>query len=197
MPGPTPLTATHRMELNMLCAGLNHQMRFLCHAVLVGGTWELENNGGYTNPTFDGAVDQVLNLFAQIYDAGEMTFGPATLAHYVSGAYFPIHTYNSSVVPVATGNVAPASQITYVFNSTLFEKIKIVAMETNEVAPQHQTAIAGLSADEAAIVNSVIAPTSDVDLGNWMRSRGNEAPDGFVGFTVSLNKRVRRDRGLV
>jgi hypothetical protein len=79
------------------------------------------------------------------------------------------------------------------FKNVINELFKSVWLETILVAPQKQGATSTPAAI-SAFMDSAINTSVPGNIGNWVESRGSEPLYRKISWTVSLNRRLRRDR---
>lgn len=197
MSGPTPVLSTHRIQFPYTVDGLPHKVHFYVNAYEVASVWKLTNIGGFSDPGFHAAVDQIEELLAPAFQVTISEFGTSILQVLDDGAYFPVATYSGGGAPTSTDPYTKAGQATSTFYAEDFSQVDFMLLETTETFFGHVTNIPDLSSTFEDITNNIITPTAAAHLGNWMRSRSSDGIQSFIGWTLGLNRKARRNRGMV
>lgn len=199
MPGPTPISAPYRVTFNYTVDGLSHNMRQYCDAqpdILDSTGWALVGHSLLGNPGLSVAAQAVWALLQPMYEAVVASFNGAVLEQRVGVAYVPIASYFTGSTPTNTG-YNKAAQNTFFFYGPSRNIHKLVLFENAFGAPVKVTSLGGLPADLLAIVNSCSSPSGAFDIGNWAMDRAGQTGMTWVSYVSSLNRKVRRRRGLV
>lgn len=192
----TEIGATHQLDIRYQVVGLNHVLQMRCNGYGTGiGVDQL-----ITTP--DGligaqdAADDVFSLLSPIYKASETSFLGWTLQEYVDGAYYPVSDGSTAVTPSSSTGYNIASQGTFTFRNDAFKLVKFVLMELN-VGSFDNFPYASLNANLQSLVDSLSGQAVD-DIGRWWEGRdGRRSEKSFHLLTTTLNRKLRRARGLV
>jgi hypothetical protein len=194
--GPTPILATARLSLTMIAQGFTHHMRLRCNtAGFVGGTWLIAQSSGSTIAVQD-AADMVFALLGPLYKSTQASFPGWQLDAYASGAYNPLATGATAVVPSDTSVGQIAQQATFTFRDDNFKKVRLIMLE-GRVTPAAKYSYAELGGAYLDLVNSIL-DESDAGIGSWFCGRGDAPVNtlSFLSLVTSYNKSLRRKRGL-
>lgn len=193
---PTPIQTTHVLSFGYTIQGLTHHQHCYVDAQASGDPtgFELLGRGSSPEPMTD-AIDEWEDIVGPMLGTGTAAAG-VTLYHIVSGALIPIY---SGAIPTITpgGGLQITGQQTMFFRDGLNLPFKFTIFETNYLAPFHNTS--PLSGDIGAVAAAFIADMlngANGHLGAWMHSRSDSTDLRYIAMTVSLNRRLRRDRGL-
>jgi len=196
MPGPTLITASHRIEIQITGGSNLHRKRWYVDAVASGDA----DGFDFSTPELGGSVGMSVALAAffplirAIFSA-DMTLGNVILQEYFGGAYFPVGSAPLSNVGTAAGTFKVAQQTTIKWNDTAFKKVNDVFLETPNPYVGRIISAGLLPAGLLAYTNDVLDPTSG-HSGSWIRSRGNRAIRSFIAATYDSNDKVRRAAGI-
>lgn len=197
----TTLGAVGRIVIPYTFSGISHALRvYVRNPQVVGGTYNInsrtldENDEDWTL-----CADDLATAFS--YVAGtDWVFGQARL-ELRDGLLWSIGALHTlSMTNHAVSSAPYATQFTLVLRDILFRKVKVVALETVPLWLNHDVSWAGMvNANEKAFAreflsNHVLTHAPYI----WMVGRGNQYLNltGFVGATASVNRRIRRRRGL-
>ena len=195
----TPLSALGRITQPYTINGITHKARvYVRNPQLVGSVWMINSRTTDANDVVwtDAALAWAQSIGSVTPTAG--TFGTALLETRSGSVWTTVDTYTPTVT-TQTGSTNVAGQITLVLRDVLFHKVKVVVMEGNETYPQHLVSPTGGDSTFDGFINEYL-PTfaGTTPLYKWLVGRGNQylstAP--FVGATVTLNRKIRRRRGL-
>ena len=194
-----PLSATGRIVLTYADAGLSHKVHYFCRGITaVGGTFNINTYSVDANDlAWHDAVTATAS-YVNLMLSANRTWEPARLEKFVSGVWQLVDVYSFSST-AGGGTLQPATQQTYTFLDKQYHKVKIVLLDTIKTAPQHFATPTGGDANFDTFIAAHIPGSAGAgDPGNWMVSRGNQylASSPFIACTVTLNRRVRRRRGL-
>lgn len=197
---PQPFTATKRIHWQYTIGGLTHDAHLFCKGV--GGS-----AGSHTLTYRDAsvvavqiAVNNLATTWSQLMPTG-FAFSDFKLESLVGVSWTLLDAYTPTFTDGSAGSSAVASQVTMVLRDTNPFPIKVVLLEGNVAPPQHYV-------NEPSV--PIGAQRNFVDLFThfgvnanrpfeWVVSRAENyiaASGEFVGITTTLNRRVRRDRGL-
>lgn len=194
----TSLSATGRITIAYVYSGFTHKCRgFVRGLAPVGGSYNINSRTLDANDiVWTDAASALAGAMSNILTTSH-TYAGATLEQWDGTVWVP-RAVSSPTPGLSAGTVYPATQVTVVLRDLNLKKVKIVVMETNEISPQHF--VAGTAGDTN--FDNFLAPflssTATAAPFNWLVGRGNQylnvAP--FVGATVTLNRKLRRRRGL-
>ena len=192
---PEPDIATARITLTYTWNGLSHKMRapsrFSNPSTPASGlqTW-----------AFAGVVAASVAaqaLWDNVRETMQNDVSPATyiLEQNFSGVFIPVDGGTLTGDGLQATDTTPAAQYTMTFKDTANQKLKLVEMEMMLAPPQKITDFVTPNINNA-LIRDVINPTANSSVGNWICSRDALQITRCVGAVVSLNKKLRRARGL-
>lgn len=194
---PQPYTASGRLTLEIAISGLVHKMRLPCdlHApgsspqtltVFVGG-------GGFVLAST--AAQQLWTLLQPFYNTA---IAPPTyvVEQNSGGVFVPLESAALSGNGTNSGANQLCSFFTMTFKSAANHKLKFVMPEHIVGALETLTYPTGNSSLDALLLDFTVT-TGASDIGNWVRTRGDERITRIIKATNSYNKRIRRSRHLV
>ena len=195
-----PLLAEGRMILPYTVDGLPHKMfAYLRNPQPVGGTYNVNSRTLDANDQpWKNCAEAWFQSVSYLFSGTLTASGDILLQRFIDNVWQPTETY-TPVTSNAAGSYKPGTQVTVVLRDSAFKQIKIVMLETSEISPQHFIQIAG---GDAAFDNMIKQFTSTATISPapyiFMVSRGNRYINTtpFIGATVTLNRKVRRARGL-
>jgi len=196
MPGPTPITSTHRLTLTLTSLSFQHKMRFYCDAfaaLLSPSGYELHAVVGADRDVADVA-EQVFTDIAPLYAVGQATFDSWLLEEHASGAYIFTAGGSITTVPSGSGSNTPGMEAYYIFKTATNKYLKVLLPEAKFGLPQRITSLSGLGAFGTFATDMTVGGTGS--LADVLKSRGDEAPNRFLSFVESTNRRFRRRRGI-
>lgn len=195
----TPLSALGRIVFPYTISGLTHVFHaYVRNPQVTGGQWKINTRATDANDlNWEDAADALEATLANNMPTGA-TAGTAILQTRTGSLWLPqsFHT-----VPTWSPGASskPAVQVTIVLRDINFKKIKVVVLEGIEPAPEHETSPAGGTTNLQNLVKQFLSTFTVTNAPyNWMVGRGNQYINtaGFVGTTITLNRKVRRARGL-
>lgn len=192
--GPTPITAPHQLDIEYTVDGKTHLCQLRCSAVLVSGSYELEDYGGGTTPVA-GFVASFVALAAPLFKTTS-TFDIWTLQQYNTGAYIPIATGSIGSAGSGTGANSLTSQMTFTYKDGLYNDVKIVLLEGAGITVPYKAAQTALGGAFATFANAFMDLSAGA-MGSIVRSRANSIITAQRFLTTSLNRTLRRERGLL
>lgn len=194
-----PMAATGRIRVHYTISGLTHTVSVFCRNVQ-------NQSGSYfiNSRTLDEndvpwiyAADRLVNSLQAIMPAG-VTYSVAELQEY-DGLIWTTTDTHALTPAEAFGTSVPAGQLTLTFRDKTNYHVKLVVMETQEAPGAKVISPTGGDSDLDALV---AAWTSTVGNANdpfaWAVGRSNQylAASPFISATVSLNRKLRRARGM-
>ncbi len=195
----TPLSATGRLTAQYVISGKTHKWHAYCRNIqAVGGSFNINSRTLDANDLVWTAVaDRLGAVLNNMLPVGA-TYASFLLEKFISPVWVVQDVRTVTCTPSSTV-AALATQNTIVFRDTQLHKVKVVLLETIEVAPQHfVTPTGGDSAFDSFIGFFLSTASVPEDPYNWMVGRSNQYlnTQPFVGATVTLNRKMRRVRGL-
>lgn len=195
----TTLSATGRITIPYSYSGINHKARFYCRGIqAVGGSFNinsrtLDANDIVWTDAAQAAAQCVNNYLGIVANIGQAVLEKLIGGLWQAQAYF-------TVTPIGTtGGQQATSQLTIVLRDRLAHPVKVVFLEGKQVPPQHWATPFGGDADLDNVVHYLVDTTLSANSPfAWMVGRSNQYLNDtpFVGATVSLNRKLRRRRGL-
>ena len=190
---PTPITANGRLLLSYTLNGLAHKTEVRC---------SINNPAGPSPYLLDqilgGTVDahaaaaQYDALISPYYNTATV-FGAWTLYLRSGTLYVPLDSWASTAVGTGTSGALDGAQLTWFFRDPNQKPLKIIWIEGDFAVPQK--ILAFTSGPGKNFVDSMLSPASG-NLGSWVRARNNTPPGRFVSYVTSLNRKIRRLRGV-
>jgi hypothetical protein len=191
---PVPYSASGRLDIIYVVSGKLHKTSFPVDIAPVSGIYYLFNRVTLAFDTLAYAVaSNIWGGIRDLYNTG------------VAAATYELFTRSgTSFIPVESGTCAGGAgssgtasaltgELTMTFKNVINELFKSVWLETILVAPQKQGATSTPAAI-SAFMDSAINTSVPGNIGNWVESRGSEPLYRKISWTVSLNRRLRRDR---
>lgn len=195
----TPLIPTARIRFPTVEGGLTHVSHFYVrNATAVGSTWNIN-----TRATDANDLDWV-NAAQGLADALSYAYGTARTAGAVSleqlsgGVWVPL-AFTTVTLTNKVGGGLDAEQITMTFRDKTNKKVKVIILEGNQAPPQHLVDPAAGDANFDNLIKQFMSTFTVTNAPyNWLVGRNNQylATSPFVAATVTLNRKVRRARGL-
>ena len=199
MTGPTPIVATGRLVFTYNVDGLAHNLRQYCN----WSTDSADPTGYGVAPISGGptiglsvAADRFWSLLGPMLSAAATTFGVAELQELAVGAYVPLADWSTSVAPSGGGGAFHATQNTVFMRDTTHKVHKCIFVEGVFGAPYKNSSLGALSPSAHAFAVAFVTPTVAGDMGFWARSRAANGVASFTSMIGTLNRKLRRRRGL-
>lgn len=192
------VTGMGRITFNYIVSGLSHKTRFYCRNPQVAGSTFNINTRTLDENDLDW-VDAVTGLNTDLDNVmgTAVTMGEAQLDKWDGTVWQPLATTTPTFLGSSTAQ--SCAQLTVVLRDTELKKVKVVVMEPSQPAPQHSISATGGDASMDNFIAGFLSTGTTPDKAfNWMVSHRNLylAVSPFIGFTVCLNRKVRRRRGL-
>jgi hypothetical protein len=201
MPGPTPITASHRVTFLYTVAGLQHHQRNYCTAIasadptgydLVG----VQIPGGVPLST---VADPLFTKLAPFYKNNNCTLDGLILEHRSGTTWiFDASTPTAAGPAVGSGNVL-ASGFCLSGKDTTNQNFPVYFYEGIESGPVKSNSFGALSGAEQALIDAYWNTGGGgvaVDPWNWRLSRGTAHPQRWLALVVDSNEKLRRLRRL-
>lgn len=194
-----PLVAEGRIVFAYTVDGLTHEIRaYVRNPQESGGTWFINSRTLDENDLdWEDAAD---GLFASAsYPIGDDVTFPDMELQIRDGVVWNLVATHTGASSNTSGAHKPGAQCTLVLRDTAFKKVKVVVEEPNTASPYHFLSVAAATGilDDFSKQYTPSATVTNAPY-HWQVSRGNRYlnTSSFVGLTGSLNRRVRRRRGL-
>lgn len=195
---PQALLATYRLRTEYTIGGLTHKtVQYVKGVSGSPGSIILTDRTSATH-----TLQQAADAWAQNLDAildNTLTSVNVFLDQLVAGIWQLVDTVTVSLAGSSGTAYKPATQLTYVFRDSSFFKMKVVLIEASQSAPAHWTSPTGGGSSNNTLVKEYTSGhVSTHAVWLWGVSRGNRylADSPFVGGTCTLNRKIRRARGL-
>lgn len=194
----TPLSALGRITWSYSVTGFTHKVRAYCKGIVAsGGSFNIDSRTSPGSIVWsDAAVafkNAITEMMGTAYAAGQL------LLEQRSGSIWTVVAAQGVTSDTRSRTSLLATELTSVFRDTGFHKVKLVVLEGVEAPPAHSDDPNAGSA-ELDLMHKQFLPTYDDPAAPylWMVGRSNlflnTSP--FVSYTVTLNRKIRRRRGL-
>ncbi len=201
MSDPHAITAGYRVTYKYTVNGLTHKSRvYTKEGNVIGGSLYITGRSG-------GPYNLIAENAAAVWAAkvaancGTPATGGSALWERRDGLLWsPVESSQPTFTPGGTAYTVYAQELTAVMYDTQMNRFKIVLTELAVYVPQHSTDYLGGS---AALDDLFTSFTIDGGVGheydpyNWMTSKygHNVRTSGFISFTTTYNRKLRRARG--
>lgn len=198
---PEFVTGMGRIVVPYVISGLVHKFRLFCKQPTVGGTtyqiWSRTATG--PNLDWEPVAEDMAAMLSNVLPGG--TTPQAAYLEKWTGTVWQLLEVHTVTLPNLSGAEAPGWQFTAVFRDTGNEKLKAVIMEPPYSNAFHWTTLLGGAAIFDAFLKEWNETTKTLTYPpwNWATSHRQVFVHGtspFVGGTTTLNRKVRRARGL-
>lgn len=197
--GPTPIAVTHRLTVDVGVPGIRpHKFRLFCNAVSDGG-----DPDGFifeTPTTSIGMSTAVANLFGLLTPLypNTVSIGAVVLDQYFTGSWIPVGSDPTSTSGTGGGPINSASQVTTTARDASGKIAKTLIFETIYAPPVRWTAKSSVPTALGLFVQNWNENATG-SIGSWARFRNADYTGlaTFISTTITLNRRLRRDRGLI
>lgn len=197
MSDPQPILATHLIKLDYHALGLTHVKQLYVDAIVDAGT-----TSGYALVMRDASLHNdwtaCIAAFAgkfKVFFASTDTIQSAILYAYVGGVYQPLSATSLGVAGTGGSSGAICNQVTLFGRSADYDIWKDIALDTDNATLDHGPASALSGPVGAYLADFGVA--SSTHIGNWVRSKSATFFGNWVSYTVSFNRKLRKERGLV
>ncbi len=195
----TPLSALGRIVQPYTIDGLTHLVHaYVRNPQVSAGQWKINTRSTDANDlNWEDAADALAESLSYLM-ALATTPGTAELQTYASGIWTVRSTHSVALTHKA-GTYIKSSQATMVLRDINFKKVKVVLIEGIPQPPSHFTTAATGFTDFDNYMKQWLSNFTVTNAPySWQVGRGNQYlnTSGFVGFTTSLNRKIRRARGL-
>lgn len=192
---PIPIQTSHVLSFGYSIAGLTHHTRFLVDAVA-----SADSTGFSLHCEFsaDVGLSTVITQFAAVFGPliGSGGAAAGVTLYSVSGTVLtPVYSGSWTFTPSGSPKFT-AVQYTWFFRDGLGHPAKVVVLEGVDQPPFKTNDISSMGASAVKTFSQDLADSSAGHIGAWMKSRSDGFPDRFISLVLTLNRRVRRRRGL-
>lgn len=196
---PIFVTGMGRIVVPYTVDGLTHKVRFYArNPQAVGGSFNVNSRALDNNDiVWTAALARVTLAMSNIMPSGAV-WGSAFLEKF-DGSVWNALAFSTPTDAMTGSGYQKATQLTMVLRDTAGKKLKVVWLEMTKVAPVHFTSPTGGDVDMDALIAPFVAGGGNAsDPYNWQVSHRNlyVNTSPFVGMTITLNRKVRRRRGL-
>src|SRR5258706_5545665 len=201
MPGPTPLTAQHRLQVTYVASTFAHKLQAYCRLIAsldVTG-YDIVGRGALGNIGVSAAVDALFTVMAVFYDPSVASFDGAILQVFNAGAWRYLRSYTTALVPTGGGGVAYAGGWDMVGKSDDNKNLHAYLYEGNFRLVDKQDSYAALNSSEKAVVDYFFrlgGTPAATDAYNWRRSTGDRYTERYLASVWDTNEKLRRLRRL-
>lgn len=194
-----PTIGVGRITIPYIASGISHVCRmYVDSPVAAGATYNLG-----LNPAIGGVADwaDAAQGFASAISYGLATGttpGTALLEEYSATGWLPRDTA-AVTFPNLAGSVVPAAQVTLTLRALDFTRPKIVLMEGSEAIPFHYTNPTGGPGGLDNMIDPFLGSSSVSSRPFAFMTTMHGIfllVDDFVAVTGTLNRKLRRARGL-
>jgi hypothetical protein len=121
-----------------------------------------------------------------------------TLQQHVGNSWVPLVVWTDVDQPNNANANVLGNQETWVFRDTAFHKVKVIILEDSNVPPYKHVLRTQMNAGQQGFFdNYTVVPSAGTPTAyNWVLGRSGLYVGSFVSDVGTLNRRVRRRRGL-
>jgi len=189
--------ATWRITGSYNVSGLLHKARMFVKSdgSISSGVNQIQDRTG-TSLDWSLAAHQWSKTWTRILN-NATTLPDLVLEQKVGLIWVPVQ-FTSPSNELQADATLPTTQVTLTLRATNNDKLKVVVLDTTQAAPQHFAGRPSASSNIQVFTDHFLSGGNAADPYMVMVSESNHylntAP--FVGLTITLNRRVRRARGL-
>jgi len=197
MSSPQPILATHKIEIAYHALGVDHKKQLYLNAIVDSGVasgYAAVTQSGTAHIDWTDCVDAYAALWKVLFGSAD-TIQSAILFEYSGGVYIPRNSHTLGVAGTGGSGGAHCNQVTFFGRSVDYDQWKDISLDTDNAVLDHGST-ASLSGGVAAYLADFQAVTT-THIGNWVRSKSATFFSVWVSYTVSFNRKLRRNRGLV
>jgi hypothetical protein len=192
--GPTPIQATHQLDILYTVESLGHVLQLRCYATGSGSSATITKTAGGTL-TPAAAAAAVANLIKPLFKTTS-SLDSWRLQKYDGGRYLPVSSGSLGVAGTSTSPTVLTSQASLTFRDDLNNRVNVVFLEVAGLTVPFHGGYATVGATWQGIVDDLLnIPTGTV--GSWWTGRAGVTLASFNALTASLNRKARRNRNLV
>ena len=197
----TPITPSHRLEFDYTVDHSLHKLHMYLETVASGDVTGFDTvaRSGHLGVGLHTAIDRVWTKLAPLFQGASTTFGQVLLASHVGSEWIPLMVYTTAIGASSVVSYAPAVENVFVARDSSYERLNFTLLETVGAAPYHASSygvLAGPFAGIADMLGNAAGTATDADPYSWQKSRGGRYLASWQSVTASLNRRLRRKRGL-
>ena len=192
---PVPYTALGKLTLVYTVSGLTHKVDFPVDPLIVGGVGFVKSRitSTYSFPALSLA-DRIWSLAKAFY--ANTVLAPAWILYERSGISFvPIDSGAASGGAGTGGPVFLASQLSATFKDSANQRFNSYWNDTSW-GPPAKGRVLGTNTTIDAYTSDFLPPAGSGSIGEGVVSRGDFGITRWTAWTISLNRRVRRERHL-
>lgn len=192
---PTPISTAHVLVFKYLQRGLTHSSRYYVNATPSG------DPSGYDLITIGASV----RALADVVDDWRGVFGPVCGDTTTAAGWFLYEVGIGELILLSSGSYTFASvggahevagQAFLTYRDTANKLFKLEVLEGNYETPSRDTDPGNIGVAFGNLADSVLDLTAG-GIGYWARSRADHDFRRFIAYTATLNRRLRKRRGMV
>lgn len=191
----TPISTSHVLVFRYAQRGLTHSSRYYVNATPSSDPsgFDLLEVGVGVRALADVITDWK-TVFGPV--CGDTTTGAGWSLYEVGiGELILVSSGSYSFASVGGGHEV-AGQAFLTYRDTANKLFKLEVLEGNYETPARSTSTADIGVAFGNLANSVLDLTAG-GIGNWARSRGNHEFRRYIAYTATLNRKLRKRRGMV
>ena len=194
--GPTPITATHRLELHVNVPGArDHLLRYYVNAVPSGDPdgFNFTAFGGGARSMSD-AVGDILAILRPMW-RNDVQIGNFVLQQYSAGAWLPVSSDTANGNGTSSNPTQATQQLTYSLRDSAGRPMRSILLETGFPALIGKfLTMTALGGPWGAYGDSLVDHSVN-HLGFFIRSRGGNFTGSVISAVLDSNDKLRRERG--
>lgn len=200
MPGPTPITATHKVIWHYTVDNLAHKQQMYCEAIPSADPsgFSLAVQSG-TPQGFSTVVDPYFTLLAPFFEAAVTGFSSAELWVRVGTIYSFLVSVTTTVAPSGTAAYNKAMGFDIVGKDADNKNLHAYIYEGAFGFSDKWVSLAGQPAGVVSLVNALLNATSTPAATApwfWRQSRGGIYGKRWLAGVIDTNEKLRRIRGI-
>lgn len=189
--------ATYRVEVQQTISGQTHTNRMYVKSdgTVIGGKIQLQDRAA-ANQDWDTVARQFSKTVSRLTN-NTASLSNVVLKQKVGLLWVPLD-FATPVNDFQADATQVATEVTLVLRDTAFNKVKVVCLDTILAPPVHYASPPGAGNAQTFSKNFLDIAASVNNPWAFMVSLSNHYLhlSAFVGMTITLNRRVRRRRGL-
>lgn len=201
MADPHAIVANWRITLNYTVESLAHKQRlYVKHAAPYGGSFYIQSR---VSAGDDLPVENVLDDYTDTLAAmmgSTFLMGACIVEERVGTVYIPRFSYTPTTTPSALVFADWAKEATVTFYDTNMNRFKITVMEPHVPSPAHGRSYSAADANFKAWIQTFQGtPAGSYQPTYWLVSKYGKYINqtGFISYSVTYNKKLRRARALL
>lgn len=201
MPGPTPISASHRLTFLYTVNSFQHKNQNYCDAVASADPtgWSLRTRDGITLEGISNIQTAFFIRIAPFYDPADTSFDGWLLEVYFGGAYYFVAAGATTTVPTGGGLSNAAMGWDTTGKSSSQKTMHNYLYEGNFRFPNKVSGYTALNAAEKAVIDWSFdtQATGNAALAYaWRMSRGATFAVRWLAAVWDTNEKLRRLRGI-